>query len=286
MTDQTTSSEAQPSSPSGQQESPAGSQCDQPTRSSEPYPLAAIGGSVFFVANDGVRGRGLWKSDGTRTGTALVKDISPDSSAGYYMPGSLTAVGGETLFLTADDGEHGPELWTSDGTKSGTVMVKDIGPPGFDYAPGSLTAAGKTLFFTADDGDHGIELWKSDGTESGTVMVKDIGPGERGYDYEYYYGPQDLTPRRGTLFFTAFDREHGRSLWKSDGTESGTVLVKDMGRGSGYAHDSRSLYGLAAAGEMGIAFTSGHACGGRTARTPGRWRSSRSGRRLSRPTSR
>jgi ELWxxDGT repeat protein len=36
-------------------------------------------------------------------------------------------VGGK-LFFTAGDGVHGRELWTSDGTEAGTVLVKDIKP--------------------------------------------------------------------------------------------------------------------------------------------------------------
>ena len=82
------------------------------------------------------------------------------------------------MFFTAGDGAHGPELWKSDGTEAGTVLVKDIHPGAGGYSsPSSLTGVGGTLFFAADDGTHGSELWKSDGTEAGTVLVKDINAG-------------------------------------------------------------------------------------------------------------
>ena len=43
------------------------------------------------------------------------------------IPSDLTNVNG-TLYFTADDGTHGEELWKTDGTAAGTVMVKDILP--------------------------------------------------------------------------------------------------------------------------------------------------------------
>src|SRR5262245_2647332 len=45
-------------------------------------------------------------------------------------PGYLTDVSGE-LFFAADDGIHGSELWKSDGTTAGTVLVKDIRAGGY-----------------------------------------------------------------------------------------------------------------------------------------------------------
>jgi uncharacterized repeat protein (TIGR01451 family) len=143
------------------------------------------------------------------------------SSGPYY----LTDVGG-TLFFRANEPAGGYELWKSDGTEAGTVLVKDIVPGTGGSAPNNLTNVGGTLFFVAWDSTAGSELWKSDGTEAGTVLVKDINPGTVGS------GASNLTNVGGTLFFTAWDSTTGYELWKSTGTAAGTVLVKDVNPGT------------------------------------------------------
>src|SRR5262249_28653286 len=149
----------------------------------------------------------------------------------------LTNVGG-TLFFTArdltDGVTRGRELWKTDGTPEGTVLVKDIEPGPSDGFPDRLTNVGGTLFFAAFDSIHGTELWKSDGTEEGTVLVKDINLGRPGSS------PGNLTDVGGTLFFTAVTPETGNELWKSDGTAEGTVLVKDINPGTGFGLDVRA----------------------------------------------
>ncbi len=126
------------------------------------------------------------------------------------------------MFFSAADDIHGQELWKSNGTNAGTVLVKDITPGDYGSYPSSLTAVGGRLFFSANDGVHGQELWKSNGSRSGTVLVRNIKPRD--------YSRLSHLPDRGgrTLFFTAEDGLHGRELWKSNGSKSGTVLVKDI----------------------------------------------------------
>ncbi len=41
--------------------------------------LTDVGGTLFFVADDGRTGE-LWRSDGTEAGTEMVKDIDPWTS--------------------------------------------------------------------------------------------------------------------------------------------------------------------------------------------------------------
>jgi len=199
--------------------------------------LTNVNGTLFFTADDG-NGVELWKSDGTTAGTTMVKDIYPGMQCYYSywsgwqcspassFPSGFTNVNG-TLFFTAGDDTTGYELWKSDGTEAGTVLVKDINPGGDSSFPSDLTNVNGTLFFEAGDGTAGSELWKSDGTEAGTVLVKDIYPGSA------YSLPRYLTDVNGTLFFSATDGVHGTELWKSDGTAAGTVLVKDLVPGSG-----------------------------------------------------
>jgi ELWxxDGT repeat protein len=202
--------------------------------SANPAQLVAVGSATYFTADDGVHGIELWKSDGTAAGTTLVKDLFPgayrqyDSTGAWsYVPNSsnpreLTNVNG-TLFFTTYDSTHGYELWKSNGTSAGTVLLKDIYPNSAVPISNDLTAVNGTLFFTAYDNLNGWELWKSDGTAAGTVLVKDINPGSNGS------APSNLTNVNGRLFFTAWDVSKDLyELWRSNGTAAGTALVQDV----------------------------------------------------------
>ena len=129
----------------------------------------------------------------------------------------------------ASDPTNGDELWRSDGTETGTSMVKDIAPGAASSFPSNLANVDGSLIFIADDGAHGDELWKSDGTAAGTVLVKDIVAGNRTpfpinipfYDFSF-------TPVGDSLYFLALDPASGKELWTSDGSDAGTTIVQDL----------------------------------------------------------
>ncbi|MEP7373865.1 MAG: ELWxxDGT repeat protein [Chitinophagaceae bacterium] len=197
--------------------------------------MFSANGIFYFVGSDGATGSELWTSDGTEAGTALVKDLEP--GAGNSDPQNFTVAGGFIYFF-AGTSATGWALWKTDGTDAGTAMVKAI------TASTDLTNVNGTLFFRGYDSTNGWELWKSDGTDAGTAMVKDIYPGNSG-------NPANLTNVNGTLFFTAFDEVQPQGvsiicantgeLWKSDGTDAGTVKVKDIYKGAGYGNPSKLI---------------------------------------------
>lgn len=196
-----------------------------------------VDGTLFFTAVTTNEGRELWKSDGTQSGTALIKDIFPGPT--FSNPQFLTNVDG-TLFFTADDGLIGYELWKSDGTSEGTLLVSNIlteglSPVGLSSFPANLTDFNGVLYFSARGTTGGRELWKSDGTLLGTVQIADINAtfGSIKGDIIIFPStlgsfPENFTPYAGELFFTADDGVTGRELWKTDGTALGTVQVADI----------------------------------------------------------
>ena len=191
--------------------------------------FAELDGKLFFTANDGVTGAELWVSDGTADGTLLLKDIRTGGNSGFRsLEPEFTEFDGK-LFFTANDGVTGNELWVSDGTADGTLLLKDInttdGPDGLSSSYASnLTEFDGKLLFSANDGVSGNELWVSDGTADGTQLLKDIGrfsglPGTNNHNF---------TEVDGKLFFQASDGVTGNELWVSDGTADGTQLLKDI----------------------------------------------------------
>src|SRR5437868_6792488 len=78
----------------------------------------------------------------------LVKDITTTGTSASSNPG-LLAVAGGTLFFSAFVDGYGLELWVSDGTAAGTMMVKDINVGSGNSSPNGFCAIGSTVYFVA-----------------------------------------------------------------------------------------------------------------------------------------
>jgi ELWxxDGT repeat protein len=141
-----------------------------------------------------------------------------------------------TVFFAANEGTNGFELWKTDGTNAGTVIVKDINNGATSSQPSHFVNIAGTIFFTADNGANGFELWKTDGTNAGTVIVKDINTTAAESSY-----PNQFIVIDKTLYFVATDNVNGTELWKTDGTNAGTTIVKDINSGVA-SSEPQSLY--------------------------------------------
>jgi ELWxxDGT repeat protein len=173
---------------------------------------ARLGGSAFFMGNDGSR-LGLWKTDGTTRGTVLVTGRFGTTNWSDLL--GLTAFQGRLFF------GYGRELWTSDGSPEGTVLVKEVQPGTGFGTLSQITATSSLLFFTVSQ--DSLELWRSDGTPDGTRMVLDVPKDLKGS------GLRCLTAADDLLFFFAGSTYAGAELWRSDGTPEGTFPVKKIG---------------------------------------------------------
>lgn len=156
---------------------------------------------------------------------ALWKDINkqgPNYSSG---PDQLTPAG-SVVYLTADDGVSGRELWKSDGTGAGTVLVKDVVPGSDSVRFRWLCAVNGSVFFLTGESDF-LELWKSDGTSDATRLLKRFD--RKTLQYDEITHPR---PLNNVLVFLVNSRDTGRELWVSDGTEAGTRILRDIFPGS------------------------------------------------------
>ncbi|HEY0555740.1 MAG TPA: ELWxxDGT repeat protein [Thermoanaerobaculia bacterium] len=165
---------------------------------------------LFFGASfDSPPRTGLWSTDGTEAGTQLLAPVLEQTlelDLGIYGPPQWTRLGSRLLFRGWDP-VHGFELWATDGTPGGTVLVRDIAPGTGSSFPGFLTSVGNEVWFAANDGVHGDELWSSDGTPGGTRLRADLAPGP------VSSSPQWLTLAGANLFFSADFALTGREPW-------------------------------------------------------------------------
>jgi ELWxxDGT repeat protein len=198
---------------------------------SYPSHLLELKGKVYFTADEGKNGSGLFVSDGTAEGTRLAANLNPGENIRFF-DGLVKFK--DKLYFKANDGIHGDGLFVSDGTAEGTRLAAVLDPgksndgSGRGSATDNFVEFNDKLYFTADDGVHGDELFVSDGTPEGTRLAADLYPGENSYGYINSSFPMNFVEFNDKLYFTADDGENGRELFVSDGTAEGTQLVADI----------------------------------------------------------
>ncbi len=168
---------------------------------------------------------------------------------------NLTNVGG-VLYFVANDGVSNFELWRSNGTEAGTVLVKNLAAGAAASYPQTLTNVSGVLYFT----DNSYRLWRSDGTEVGTTALR-----------QFHRPSKYLTNVNGTLFFSGMAFASSYRLWKSDGTVAGTVLVDNGPANIGTSFSYPSPTGVLAnvAGTLYFTIVSGSSANGELWRSDG-----------------
>jgi len=151
------------------------------------------------------RPSGIWSSQGTAETTVLVHEAESIID--------ILECRDNRLYFS-DDYELNPfsgkEIYTSDGTVSGTGLLLDINPEE-GCEPGYFFDFNGQSHFIATNETTGQSIYTTDGSEAGTIIDADVYPHTIGAFPEY------LETAVGKLFFSLED-----TLWVSDGTAEGS----------------------------------------------------------------
>jgi len=179
----------------------------------------------------------------------LIRNIAhgPDREESSEARGFVGAR--DLVFFTAEDGEHGRELWRTDGTPGGTRLVRDIVEGPDDGLARSTTpiAFGDMAAFTAEDGN----VWRSDGSAEGTFKLVD--------------GGSSLIVGFGDRLFVVSADWSGTNLalvlWRSDGTREGTIPLRRLPASEAGSQDCWENPSLELAGDrLYVIGSSGEGC--------------------------
>lgn len=184
--------------------------------------FSLLNGFLYFTAIRPAEGRELWRTDGSPAGTTLVKDIVTGPVSSNLEDHYFIFSTGTFLLFNAITATEGEELWKSDGSGTGTILLKDINTGVPSSSPGSMYKYSNMYLFLAEDNVNGRELWKTDGTALHTELVKNINPGAASSSILGFY------TFNGIAYFAADNGTDGSELWRTDGTEPNTTLLKDI----------------------------------------------------------
>jgi len=189
-----------------------------------------LNGFLYFAVKYDNGTVSLWKTDGTSAGTTFI-------THGFSNIQEFTVYNG-FVYFAGESPSNGNELWRTNGTNSGTNILYNIFPDDINFVgkssnPSYLTVFNNELYFKARGYDYtqntiiGSELYKTDGNT--LTLVKNINTATNVVDTE---GSGLNLPKfiefQNELYFIASDNQDNEyDLWKTDGTETGTLKMVD-----------------------------------------------------------
>ncbi|SKA99762.1 ELWxxDGT repeat-containing protein [Prosthecobacter debontii] len=195
---------------------------------SNPGDLTVVDNTLFFTANDGT-GIELFRSTGRTTDATRVTDINNAAGESDSNPSNLTPFGSKLVF-TAVNSAGNLFLYNCPAPTGSIKQIKqfDVGATASHF-----TEIGGLLYFllktpVETDQAYVTELWVTDGENANaTNRVKAFQTGNAGSS------PKELrVVNAEEAYFSATDGVQGEELWKTDGSEEGTSLIKDIRPGS------------------------------------------------------
>lgn len=208
---------------------------------------------------------------------ALLKEIYPGSQGSH--PYKLIPLSDKVIFL-ADDGIHGQEIWSTNGTEEGTQLVKDIKTGTRNSHPTIYGIVDDKLLFSAEERDvypssrsfwwtkgagdetfkventnyssvlgvlknefyyfDQYQLYKTSNVFESTLLLKDISQ-----DVIEFRSSSPIRPIGDKFFFwvelVKNEDNLGFEPWITDGTPEGTHLVKDIYPGAESSSNSNGI---------------------------------------------
>lgn len=175
-------------------------------------------GRVFFGARRGA-GYALYAVDDGGTTPVVIAERASWRAA----PQPEISYAGKVLFSVQDE-IVGTELWATDGSDGGTVLLADVNPGAGGGAARVLgqTTGGAVFAATTLDGPA---LWVTKGTPESTQQISSVGVGT------VFGGGSSAVALGGRLLFSSAGGAEGAELWITNGTSAGTKLVRDINPG-------------------------------------------------------
>jgi ELWxxDGT repeat protein len=177
--------------------------------------LAAFGGEIYFTAMDSTTNRPvLWRSNGLAGSQSVVMS----GQNAFFSVTVMNQLGNSLYFTGQLGGVWG--LYRIDSTGATPTLVVSHTGQSVPIRPGVLEALDSTLIYPVCDA-IACHLARSDGTANGSFVLINttISPFFNRWAYFNY---------NGKLLFQAADTDTGIELWTSDGTLTGTHLLKDI----------------------------------------------------------